>query len=263
MQLKNARVWVTGGASGMGEALIAPLLDRGARVAITDRRAEALAVTASRYTRGQPVVAVPGDVTDRDAMHAVVAQVEQALGGIDIAILNAGITGQISALSLDVASIKRVFDVNFFGALYGLEAVLPGMLQRGSGQVVAVASLAGYRGLPKMAGYGASKAALIHAFDSFRFELAPRGIQVTLVTPGFVRTEMTSSNDPRPAIVDAAVAARIILDGVADGRHEVHFPARLSWLIKALRVLPYPIYERIITARERRGGLGFHHDAPH
>jgi short-subunit dehydrogenase len=136
------------------------------------------------------------------------------------------------------------------------------MLQRGAGQVVPVVSLAGYRGLPKMAGYGASKAALIHAFDSFRFELAPRGIQVTLVTPGFVRTAMTSSNDPRPAIVEAPVAARIILDGVAQGRHEVHFPARLSWLIKLLRVLPYPIYERIIAAKEQHGGLGFHHDAP-
>ena len=115
-------------------------------------------------------------------------------------------------------------------------------------------SLAGYRGAPTLAGYGSSKAAVIHAMDSLRFDLAPHGIGVTLINPGYVRTPLTSTNGYwMPGLMDADRAADIIVRGLERDRREIHFPARFSWTLKFFRVLPYPLYEAIVRAAVKRG----------
>jgi NAD(P)-dependent dehydrogenase (short-subunit alcohol dehydrogenase family) len=255
MQLESSRVWVTGASSGIGEALVARLLRSGARVAVTARRADRLEALADAWRReGRDVIVAPADVADRAAVHEAARAVEAAWGGIDLAVFNAGFSRRLSWTEFNAQDFVDIFAVNVFGVMYGLEAVLPGMLRRRAGRIAAVASLAGYRGAPTLAGYGTSKAALIHAMDSLRFDLAPHGIGVTLISPGYVRTPMTAGHRYwMPALMDAGKAADIIARGLERDRREIHFPARLSWTLKFLRVLPYPLYERLVRAAVRRG----------
>lgn len=222
------------------------LVGRGARVAISARTAEALEAIAAGYAGGQ-VVAMPVDVTDREAVAATAARLETTWGGIDLAIFNAGTHRPVSATALDADDFEMLMRVNYLSVIYGIEAVLPGMLARGQGHIAGVASLAGYRALPTAAAYGASKAALILALDAMRFDLSPRGIDVTVVNPGFVRTPLTDRNTfHMPMRIDATTAARLIANGLERRAREIHFPARFSWLMKTLRVLPYPLYAALV-----------------
>jgi short-subunit dehydrogenase len=255
MQLENARAWITGASSGIGEALAGALARAGARVALTARRQDRLDDLARSWREaGHDVMVCPADVSNREAVICAARAVEAAWGGIDLAVFNAGFSQRIRWSEFDARDFKAIFEVNLFGVMYGVEAVLPGMLQRGSGRIAAVGSLAGYRGAPTLAGYGSSKAALIHAMDSLRFDLAPLGVGVTLINPGYVRTPLTASHTYwMPALMDAEPAAAIILRGLQRDRKEIHFPARFSWALKVLRVLPFPIYERIVSAAVSRG----------
>lgn len=247
-------MWLTGASSGIGEALVAPLVEAGARVAITARRAERLESIAARFpSSDRRVMIAPADVTDRTAVEGAVREIDARFGGIDLAIFNAGTHQPVSALVFDPEPYVRVMTLNFFSVLSCIEAVLPQMLARGSGHIAGVASLAGYRALPTSGAYGASKAALIHALDAMRFDVEPRGVHVTVINPGFVKTPLTDLNTfQMPALIDAAQAAGIIVRGLTSRRKEIHFPARFSWTMKAMRVLPYPIYEWIIKLGLRR-----------
>lgn len=246
------RVWLTGASSGIGEALVPALVASGARVAISARRVDALEAVAARVPAGQ-VHVVPVDVTDREAVHAAARHIEARWGGIDLAIFNAGTHIPVNAERLDAADFRTLIDVNYLSLIYGVEAVLPGMLARGRGHIAGVASLAGYRALPTAAAYGASKAAAIVALDGIRFDVERRGVDVTVINPGFVRTPLTDRNTfQMPALIDADQAARLIVRGLARRKKEIHFPARFSWTMKLLRVLPYPVFERLVgwtTAR--------------
>jgi NAD(P)-dependent dehydrogenase (short-subunit alcohol dehydrogenase family) len=253
MQFDGARVWITGASSGIGEALVAPLVARGARVAISARRAELLEETAARWRAGgADVRAFPLDVTDREAVRRTVAEIEGAFGGIDAAILNAGGHLPGSGLLFDAQQYVDILTLNFLGVVYCLEAVLPDMLARGRGYIAGVASVAGYRGLPTAAAYGASKAALIHMLDSIRFDLEPRGIFVSVVNPGFIKTPLTDRNRfPMPMLMAVEPAAEALVRGLESERREIHFPKAFTWTLKLLRILPYPLYRRIIWRATR------------
>jgi NADP-dependent 3-hydroxy acid dehydrogenase YdfG len=250
-------VWVTGASSGIGAALVAPLAARGARVAVSARRGDLLETLADGWrSAGADIVVAPLDVTDRDAVIAAVRRIEQTWGGIDLAILNAGTHKTPVGRGFDTTQFVDVMTLNYFGVLYGIEAVLPGMLARGRGHIAGMASLAGYRAVPTAAAYGASKAALIHALESLRFDLEPKGIQVTVINPGFVRTPLTDRNRFRmPFLMDVDRAAAIIVSGLECDRKEIHFPRVFSAILKVARVLPFPLYERLVkraTAGQRR-----------
>ncbi len=252
MSLSGQRVWLTGASSGIGEALIAPLVQGGARVAISARRGEVLSALAARYPAGQ-LLSVPVDVTDRAAVRAAVHRIEQTWGGIDLAILNAGTHIPVNGAAIDADDFETLIRANYLSVIYGAEAVLPGMLARGRGHLAAVASVAGYRALPTAAAYGASKAAAILALDAIRFDVEPLGVDVTVINPGFVRTPLTDRNTfAMPGLIDADAAARIIIRGLARRKKEIHFPAAFSWTMKALRVLPYPVFERLVSWTTRR-----------
>jgi short-subunit dehydrogenase len=254
MNLDNARVWLTGASSGIGEALVPALAGAGARLAITARRADRLQQLAAAHRRNdRALLVLPGDVTDRGAMHAVVRAIEDAWGGVDLALLNAGAGKGVTVRDFSTEAFRTTMEVNFFGVLHGIEAVLPGMMARRAGRVAVVASLAGYRSGPGLAGYGTSKAALIHALDSLRFGLEPSGIGVTVINPGFVRTPMTAVNPYwMPAMIDANKAARLIVRGLRRDKKEIHFPIRLSWTLKVMRVMPFPVYERLARVFVKR-----------
>lgn len=251
--LRNKVVWVTGASSGIGAALVPQLAAQGCRVATTARRGELLEELARPLREaGATIVSVPADVADPVAVAGAARRVADELGPVDVAIFNAGINRPHSARSLRAASIEEIFRVNFLSSVHGIEAVLPSMLERKSGHLVGVASLAAYRPLPVTPAYGASKAALQHLLEGIRFTLEPEGIFVTVVNPGFVKTPMIEGlKQPTPAIMTAEAAARRIVAGIRRREREIHFPRRLSWFLSALRVLPYGVYHRLVAGAVR------------
>lgn len=232
--LAGRRVWLVGASSGIGAALARELHRRGARVAVTARRADRLQEVA-----GDAMAVVPADVTDAEAVAAAAVAAAEQLGGLDDVVHCAGYWKQWQPGQWDRAEFARHLDVNLLGLSNVLAAVLPGMVDRGEGRLVVVASVAGYRGLAGAEAYGATKAAQLVLLESLRASLARTGVQVTTVAPGFVRTEMTAANRfPMPFLVDAEDAARAIADGLERGRMEIVFPLPMAVLMKAARLLP-------------------------
>lgn len=241
-----SRVWLTGASSGIGAALALALARRGCRLALFARSRRRLEKVCDECA-GSDVLLQVGDVTDRERVIECVRQAESTFGGLDVAILNAGIGEPLRVDEFDSASVRRVLDVNLMGVVHGIEAVLPGFLERGSGILVGVSSVAGYRGLQQSASYCSSKAALTTFLESLRLDLAPRGIRVLTVSPGYVRTPLTKRNRfPMPFIVPADRAAEIIVRGIERGRRDIHFPLPLSLLMKLLRILPVWAFDVIM-----------------
>jgi short-subunit dehydrogenase len=247
--LRNKVVWLTGASSGIGEALTRELVKRGAKVAITARRAEILESLRADVAGGLDAIrCFPGDVEDLTQMKKIVDSIESTFGEIDLAIPNAGTHIFTVPESFNSEEYLALMRLNFGGMLHCIEAVLPRMLARGRGYIAPVASLAGYRGLPRAAAYGASKSAMIHFLESIRFHLRPKGITISIVNPGFVKTPLTEKNDFKmPFLVDAERAARIICGGIERRKREIAFPFPFSWVLKVARMLPAPVYERIVN----------------
>lgn len=231
-------VWITGASSGIGFALAEEFARNGWRVAASARGAQGLGLLPAG------VIALPLDVTDEAAVAATVAAIEAAHGPIDLAVLNAGNHRPTPALDLRPADFRDLFAVNVFGVVHGLAALLPVMRARGRGRIAIVASVAGYSGLPGAAAYGATKAALINMAEALQAELAGSGVDIRLVSPGFVRTPLTDRNDfPMPFRIEAEAAARRMFRALTTGRaFESHFPRRFTVMLKLLRLLPYWLY---------------------
>lgn len=249
IDLKGKCVWLTGASSGIGEALAYELARRGARVAITARRRELLDEIVSKITQaGGEAYSFPGDVLNLEEMKSLVDAIEKTVAPIDLAIPNAGTHLFTKPEQFDSAEYLSIMQLNFGGVLHSLEAIIPRMLQRGGGHIAPVASLAGYRGLPRAAAYGASKSAVIHFLESIRFHLKPKGITITIVNPGFVKTPLTDKNDfYMPFLVSPEKAAKIICNGIERGKRTVAFPIPFSWIVGLAKFIPAPLYEKIVN----------------
>ena len=176
MQLKGAVAVVTGASSGIGEAVAVALAQRGAKVVLAARRKERLDVLADRIERaGGTALAVRCDVTDRERLTALPAVVEEAFGRCDVLVNNAGVPGGGVFAKLTYEQIEDIIKVNVLGVMNGTRAFLPGMLQRGHGHVVNVASLAGRFATPGAAVYGASKHAVVAFSESLFYEVEAPG----------------------------------------------------------------------------------------
>jgi NAD(P)-dependent dehydrogenase (short-subunit alcohol dehydrogenase family) len=265
------RVWLVGASTGIGGALARELAGRGARLVLSARRRESLETVAADCRATPPAsgtpsggavpLVLPCDVTDAASVDAAWQEVFRQWGGVDLLVYLAGDylplhAGQPSAELLPIA--RRLLAVNFSGALEVVARVAPHLLAGGGGAgrgIALVASVAGYRGLPKALGYGPSKAALINFAECLYLDLAPRGLGVWLVNPGFVATRLTAGNDfHMPALVTPQEAATAIVDGLAGGGFEIHFPKRFSGVLKLLRLLPYRVYfatVRRLTGRDQ------------
>lgn len=247
MELTNKVCWVVGASSGIGAAVAQELLSRGARVAISARRQDKLDAVANGA-----MLAVPVDVTDKDSLQAAAARVRGDLGPIDLVVLCAGTWTQMDPLHWDPDAFEAMVGVNLVGMSNGLAAVLPEMLARGSGVIAGVASVAGYRGLSGAEGYGPTKAAQINLLEALRISVASRGVRITTVCPGFVRTELTATNSFRmPFIIEADAAARAICDGLERDRTEIVFPAPMAVLAKAARLVPVSLWASLWSRAAR------------
>ena len=248
--LSGKVVWLTGASSGIGAALARSLAATGCVLALTARRETVLTQLAEELSKsfGAKVISAPGDVRSQAGASAIFAAVQQQLGPVDLLIANAGTHIPTNVAKFDTEEYEEIMRLNYFGALHCIQAVLPGMLARKTGQLVGVSSVAAYRALPYAAAYGASKAALSHFLESIRFDLIPHGIHVSVVSPGFVKTPLTDKNDfPMPCLIDADDAARRMLRGIEQKQFEVHFPKRFTVFLKLLRVIPFPLYYWIIS----------------
>jgi short-subunit dehydrogenase len=231
-------VWLIGASSGIGEATAKALMQRGARLALSSRNRDALTSVADAKAH----VAV-ADITDRASLAAAFDEVRAALGDIDLAIVNAGTHRPVRAWELDAAAAERLVQVNLVGAINASALLAPYFAARGSGRLAVTASVAGYGGLPTGLVYGATKAALINFAETLYLDLAPKGVAVHLINPGFVKTPLTDLNEfSMPALIGSEEAAEEILAGIERGEFEIHFPKRFTRSLKLLKLLPYRWY---------------------
>ncbi len=232
-------VWIVGASSGIGQATAEALHGQGARVVVSARNAASLAGFVDAHPGSQSLAL---DVTLPLAVKAAAAQL-LAQGPLDCVVYCAGHYAAMRADALDLPDMVRHNEVNYLGALYVLDAVLPALLARGSGHISLVGSVAGYRGLPNSLAYGPTKAALINLAETLYLDLHGKGLGVSIINPGFVQTPLTASNDfAMPALLTPAQAAHSILHGWALGAFEIHFPKRFTLWLKALRLMPTRLF---------------------
>jgi NAD(P)-dependent dehydrogenase (short-subunit alcohol dehydrogenase family) len=234
----NRTVLITGAGSGIGRQLALNLAAEGAAIAAVDRVPEALD-TLEREMAGKPFARAVADVTDRATLREAVTGLEGSLGPPDLLIASAGIGSETSALDFKAEAIEDLIRVNLLGVANSIEAVLSGMIERQSGHLVAISSLASYRGLPKMAGYCASKAGVNALLDSLRIELKPVGIAVTTICPGWIRTPLTANVEAaQPFLMELDDAAGHILGAIRRRLPFYAFPRRAVRRVRLLRWLP-------------------------
>jgi len=236
-------VWITGASSGIGAALARRLARAGWQVAASARRGDRLAALAEDAGDGPGrIVPVALDVTDARAVEDAVARIEHEVGPITQAVLNAGTHIPVRAEALRVEDFRRLVDLNLLGTVNCLAALVPRLIDRRAGRIAVVASVAGYRGLPTAAAYGMTKAGLINMAEALRVELAPKGVTLQIVNPGFVRTPLTERNEfEMPFLMEPDAAAEALFRGLQSDRFEIAFPRRFVVLMKFLRCLPAPL----------------------
>jgi NAD(P)-dependent dehydrogenase (short-subunit alcohol dehydrogenase family) len=242
----NQVVLITGAASGLGRQLALTLAAEGAAVAALDRSADGLEKLAADLP-GQRYAWAVADVTDRTALRAAVARLEEQLGPIDVLIANAGIGCATPAHDFRGDDFEEIVAVNLVGVANSVEAVLAGMLARQRGHLVAISSLASYHGLPHMAAYCAAKAGVNALLDALRVELKPTGIAVTTICPGWIRTPMTANLDvPMPDILEVDDAARRIVAAIRRRVPLTAFPRSTAWRVRLLRWLPAGLGDALV-----------------
>jgi Short-chain dehydrogenases of various substrate specificities len=193
MTVRDRLVWITGASSGIGEALAYELSRRGARLVLSSRREDALDEVRRRCPRSEEHVVETLDLAEPGTLRAAADAVQSEVGPVDVLVNNGGISQRGTAAETEMDVVRRIMEVNFFGAVQLTKAVLPSMQARGRGHVAVVSSVAGKFGVPGLSAYSASKHALQGWFDSLRAEVHDDGIRVTLACPGFVQTSIASN----------------------------------------------------------------------
>ena len=239
---------ITGAGRGIGRALALELARAGYAIAGVDLQAEGLAeLEHALRGAGAPVATATADVVDAEGLRQVVGTLEERLGGTDLLIANAGIGRENPAVGFSAADFEAQIRVNLIGVANSVAAVLPGMLQRGRGHLVAISSLASYRGLPLMAGYCASKSGVNALLEALRVELRPRGVFTTTICPGWIRTAMTSNlRMPVPRMLELDDAARRIVRAIRRRVPFYAFPRGDAWQVRLLRWLPARVSDWMI-----------------
>ena len=245
---------ITGASSGIGRGLAIELARGGAKVGLIARRAEVVQeVVREIEAVGSKGMALPADVQDASSLSAAADRLSAEFGPIDILIANAGIGPTRDAAKIDAAEIAGVINVNVIGAANSVAAVIPEMVKRGSGQLVVISSLAAYRGLPASAAYCASKAAVSAFFESLRLDLGPRGIDVTIIHPGFIKTPLTAGREAQmPFLMELDDAVKKMARAIAKRRKRYSFPWQLATIVRAGMIMPIWMYDQISRANSFR-----------
>jgi short-subunit dehydrogenase len=248
----NRVALITGAASGIGRQLALTLAQEGDAIAAVDLQLQPLQTLEAELS-GKPLAWAVADVTDRDALNAAVAKMSERLGPIDLLIASAGVGIGTSAFDFRAADFETVVRVNLIGVANSIAAVLPGMIARNSGHLVAISSLASYRGLPLMAGYCASKSGVNALMEALRVELRSTRIATTTICPCWVRTPMTA-NIPLAVsnMLDVEDAARRIVQAIRRRKAFFAFPSGDARSVRLLRWLPCGISDWLVARLFRK-----------
>lgn len=245
--------FVTGASSGIGRSLALRLAREGYDVAAAARREDELEALAEAVRGvGRRAAVCPCDVSLEEEVHDAIERARRELGPVDLLVCNAGVSEETDVASLSAGRVERMMRINFLGAVYPVAELLPEMLGRGRGHLVAIGSLAGYGGIPKSAAYSASKGAMHNFFESLRVDLRGTGVDVTVVTPGYVETPLTEVNEhPMPFLMELDEAVDRIARAILERRRLLAFPRPLSSLAWLAQIFPSGIYDRL-ASRIRR-----------
>ena len=247
------RVWLVGASTGIGAALALALCRSGAKLVLSARRGDALEVIAGQcreLSSQSDIWVLPFDACDKVAMQQVVDEVGKRWGGIDLVIYNAGTYEATRIDTLSAEKAESSLRVNLLAPMAATAMMLP--LLRASPEnkrprgIAFVASVAGYRGLPRALTYGPGKAGLISFAESLWVDLQGIGLNTWVINPGFVRTRLTAQNSfDMPALIEPEEAASAIIQGFSRGLFEIHFPRRFTCFMKLMRILPIAWYLRL------------------
>lgn len=252
---KGKVVLLTGASSGIGEALAVELAKRGAILGLLARREILLRDLVAKCERkGAAAREFPCDITDETCVADAAQRLRNEFGKIDILIANAGIGGNSkNAKDIKPSDFRRVVDTNLIGAVNSVSAVLPQMLEQGSGQLVAISSLAGFRGLPRSAAYCASKAAMTAYFESVRLDVQQQGVSVTIIQPGFIKTPLTSGRAAKmPFLMELEESLPYFLRAIEKKKKFAAFPWQLATFVRVGRIFPAWLYDRIASRAKYR-----------
>ena len=243
--MNNKVIWITGGSSGIGKALAYKFANEGWQVALSARREELL----NEISRSNNNIhSFPLDVLNVEKCKEVFNKIISKFKNIDIAVFSTGIHDPNSERKLNLESIRKIMETNFFGTINSVNSVYNYFKDKKSGHISIVSSVAGYRGLPMAGAYCASKSALISYAESLYFEMKRFNVRVSVVNPGFIKTPMTDQNPfPMPMIVSAEFAAEEMFKGLTKSNSfEIHFPKKFTFIMKILKIMPNWLYLKLI-----------------
>jgi NADP-dependent 3-hydroxy acid dehydrogenase YdfG len=247
--LKNQVIWLTGASSGIGEALAENLAPLCTHLYISARSAEKLSHLENAFSN---ITAIAADITDEASLAAAVAQIQAEAGRLDTVIANAGTCEYVDVNQFDTALFRRVLETNVLGLVNTVGAALPLLKQSKRGYIVGVSSSVAMLAMPRAQAYGSSKAAVTHFLESMKADLTPLGLDVSVVSPGFVKTPLTDVNDfPMPMRITADQAAKEIVKGLRKRTWHIHFPKRFTFILWMLGHLPAFLRHKITAAMSR------------
>ena len=250
-------VWITGASSGIGEALAHAFARRGALLLLSARHEARLREVQAACTHPERHLVLPLDLTDEATLAPAVEQALARAGQVDVLVHNGGVSQRSFVRDTGIAVDRRILETNFFGAVALTKAVLPSMLARKVGHFVVISSLVGKFGTPLRSGYSASKHALHGFFDSLRAETWRDGIRVTIVCPGFIRTNVSKNalvgDGSAQGTMDRAqergmspeACAERIVRAVERGKEEVLVGGRERYAVYFKRFVP-SLFSRVI-----------------
>ena len=241
-------VWITGASSGIGRETAKRLARDGWTVCASARSEDKLKSLSEECTKMPGVIMpFPCDVTDEDKVSKVIKTIEESVGQIDMVLLNAGTYISNSVEDFTAESFKKHVKVNLEGTVNCVAAILPYLLKRNEGHIAIVASVAGYRGLPRSISYGATKAALQNMAEALAIETLDKNIKIQIINPGFVKTPLTDKNDfYMPMLMEVEKAADKLVKGLYSNKFEITFPVAFAEILKFIGLLPHKLYIRLI-----------------
>jgi short-subunit dehydrogenase len=245
---------ITGASAGIGRGLALEIASRGGHLALLARREDLLSeIVDEAKQRNVKAVAATADVRDAKAVREAADRFRKELGPIDVLIANAGIGTSDHATRLTPEHAANVISINMLGAVNSVAAVLPEMVERKRGRLVAISSLAAYRGLAKSAAYCASKAALTAYFESLRIDLRNTGVGVTIIHPGFIKTALTSGREAKmPYLMELEDGVNKILSAIEKEKKIYAFPWQLATIVRASMLMPPSMYDWIAARNSFR-----------
>lgn len=247
-------VFITGASSGIGHSLSVELGRRGASLGLLARRAEMLEKTVEDVQKaGGSAVALPVDVTNAPSIQQAADELRKRFGKIDVLIANAGVGATTDAKDLRAEEFANVININLLGAVHSVISVVPQMVEKGSGHLVAISSLAGYRGLPKSGAYCASKAGVSAFFESVRLDLRGSGVDVSIIHPGFIKTPLTAGRQANmPFLMELDDATQKIICAIESRKKSYAFPWQLATIVRAGMLFPNWLYDWIAARNSFR-----------